>query len=296
MDGTVLRHGFRLAPQPPPPVPAAEAYADAALAASAASMPGVRALRDIAWGPEPWQRLDLFLPEAPPASPCPVLVFLHGGGWVSGYKEWCGFMAPGVLAAGAILAAPTYRLAPAHRYPVFLRDSLEALAALRALVASHGGDPERLLLSGHSAGGHLAALMGLRADLALAAGIPPGAIRGVLPVSGILDLRHPAPLPGSLEAMVYNTVLARAEEDAEASPLHWAARARIPFHLAWGARDTDRVRRSNQHMAAELEQAGQLLSADCHEELDHFGTHLVLRDPGHPWYARLRSMIRRISP
>ncbi|MFT8243035.1 alpha/beta hydrolase [Roseomonas sp. BN140053] len=287
----IRRHGFLLAPQPAPPVAAAEAYADAALEASAAPMPGLVVQRDIAWGPGPWQRFDIFAPPGNVDARRPVLVFLHGGGWQSGYKEWCGFMAPTVAALGAVLVAPTYRLAPEHRFPAFLLDTLGALAALRGEVGRFGGDPDRLFLSGHSAGGHLAAMAALRPDLGEAAGLPRGVIRGALPLSGILDLHHPAPAPGSLEALVYENILTRPEDDAEASPVHWAAQASVPFFLAWGEHDTERVRRSNLLMAERLRAAGLPHGTACYPGLDHFGTHLALRDPSHPWYMELRRML-----
>ncbi|UFN49684.1 alpha/beta hydrolase fold domain-containing protein [Roseomonas sp. OT10] len=287
---TVLRHGFRLARQPDPPVPAALAYADAALAASAAPMQGLMALRDLRFGGAPWQSFDLFGPH-PDGTARPVLVFLHGGGWVSGHKEWCGFLAPGAAAAGALLAAPTHRLAPEHRLPTQLGDLIAALRAIRERVGPFGGDPDRLLLAGHSAGGHLVSLAALRPEALSAGGVDPGAIRGLLPVSAILDLVHPDPAPGSLEAMVYSTVLADPAEDAASSPLRLADRLRVPLHLSWGASDTPRVLRSNPAMAEALRGTPWLRGAEAGAGLDHFGTHLALRDPSHPWFGALRRMI-----
>jgi acetyl esterase/lipase len=283
-------HGFTLAAQPPFPVPAAAGYSDAALAASAGPFPGVRAERDIAWGPQPWQRFDIFSPAGAPAKKRPVLVFFHGGGWQNGYKEWCGFMAPAVAALGGVLVASTYRLAPEHRFPAAVLDCLAALKAACAAVPQHGGDPERLFVAGHSAGGHLAAMTALRPDLV--DGVQP--IKAVLPVSGILDLRHPDPRPGSLEAMVYERVLARPRDDTEASPACWADRARVPFILSWGQNDTDRVRASNRLMAERLAAAGAPHETHIFPGLDHFATHLVLRDPAHPWYATLGRLMETL--
>jgi acetyl esterase/lipase len=221
-----------------------------------------------------------------------VVVFLHGGGWTNGYKEWCGFVAPAVTALGAVLVAPRYRLAPDHRFPACLHDVLAAVAAARDLLPRFAGDPDRLVLAGHSAGGHLVALAALRPDLARAAGLPDGVVRGVLPISGILDLVHPAPPPGSLEERVYTQVLARPEDDHDASPVSFAARAAMPFFLAWGEHDTERVQRSNRQMAERMSRAGVAHATCCYPGLDHFATHLVLRDPAHPWYGALSRMLR----
>jgi acetyl esterase/lipase len=280
---------FELAPQMPLPFPAAVAFAEEALRRSAGPWPGVAEYRDLAFGPEPWQRYDLFAP-AKRAAPRDVIVFLHGGGWTNGYKEWCGFMAPAVVATDAVLVAPTYRLAPEFRYPVWLDDSFAALAAIRRDVARFGGDPDRLFVAGHSAGGQIAALLALRSDRWAAYAIPAGAMCGCAPVSAILDLHHPDPAPGSLEARVYEMVLQRPDQDREASPLTWLGAATVPFSLAWGERDTERVRRSNERAAALLRDSGTTSIARCFDGLDHFQTQLALDDPAHEWYQNLRRL------
>jgi arylformamidase len=284
---TQIVHGFTLEDQPPFPHPAAAAYSDRALELSARPQPGITAHRDIAYGSGTWQRLDVFTPENASAK-SPVLVFLHGGGWMTGYKEWGGLMAPGVIASGAILVAPTYRFAPAHRFPVFLEDCLDAMAAIRERIATFDGDPDRIFVSGHSAGGHLAAMVALRRDLW--AGRVSG-LRGALPVSAILDLAHPDPAPGSLEEAVYLHILAKAEDDVAASPVSLVDQADVPFSFAWGEHDTERVRRSNTLMDERMSAAGKAHESICYPGLDHFGTHLALADPAHPWYASLRRML-----
>jgi acetyl esterase/lipase len=284
-----MRAPFVLAPQPPLPVAAAVAFAEEALRRSLGPWPGVIEHRDRAFGPEPWQRFDVFAP-AEAAGPLDVVVFLHGGGWTNGYKEWCGFMAPAVTAAGAMLVAPTYRLAPEFRYPVWLEDSFAALAAIRGDVASFGGDPDRLFVGGHSAGGQIAMLLALRSDLWPAYDLPATAIRGCCPVSAILDLHYPDPLPGSLEARVYELVLHHPSQDRAASPLSWLDAAGVPTLLMWGGRDTERVRRSNEDAVARLAERRKPCLARCYPELDHFQTQLALGDPAHDWYRALREL------
>jgi acetyl esterase/lipase len=279
---------FALAPQPPLP-PLAVAFADEALRRSSGGWPNVIEHRDRAFGSEPWQRFDVFAP-ATAHGPLDVIVFLHGGGWTNGYKEWCGFMAPAVTAAGALLVAPTYRLAPQFRYPVWLDDSFAALAAIRRGVSAFGGNPDRLFLAGHSAGGTIAALLALRSDLWPGYGLPEHAIRGCAPVSGILDLHHAAPALGSLEARVYEAVLKDPSDDRAASPINWLAGSSVPLFLMWGERDTERVRRSNERAVAMLEQREKPFRARCYAELDHFQTQLALSDPAHDWYRVLREL------
>jgi arylformamidase len=283
-----LIHGFLLDEQPPAPHPAAAAYSDIALQLSAQSHPGIVAHRDIAWGDAPWQRFDVFAPEQS-KGPLPVLIFMHGGGWMSGYKEWSGLMAPGVIASGAILVATSYRLAPAHRLPTIIDDCIEAVAAVRARAAEFGGDASRLYTSGHSAGGHLAAMVALRDDLWQ--GRLGHELRGILPISGILDLHHADPQPGSLEEIAYLKVLQRPQDDVSSSPVSFAAQSKIPIVLAWGSADTERVQRSNELMAWLLEKAKVPFEVCRFEGADHFQTHLALADPHHPWYAAFRRLL-----
>lgn len=92
-------------------------------------------------------------------------------------SDYVTFMAPHVVALGMVLVAPSYRLAPAHPLPAALDDGLALLKALGSSIAGLGGAPDRLYLSGHSAGGHLAALTALRVADRLKAGVPEHAIR-----------------------------------------------------------------------------------------------------------------------
>ena len=108
------------------------------------------------YGDDPYQSLAIFRPEHASGE---VLVFFHGGGWTNGYKEWMVFMAPAFLAQGITFVSAGYRLAPQHRFPTALGDCADALAWVHQHIDEHGGDPARLFVGGHSAGGHYAALL-----------------------------------------------------------------------------------------------------------------------------------------
>jgi triacylglycerol lipase len=118
---------------------------------------GGEAIRDIAYGDDERHRLDLYLPLNA-GGPAPVVVFLHGGGFIRGDKadrEQVGhyFSRHGVLAI-----VPNYRLGPRHRWPAGAQDVSSVLAWARANVAAHGGNPDHIVLAGESAGAaHVAA-------------------------------------------------------------------------------------------------------------------------------------------
>ena len=280
---------FDLEEQPPLPFQAADDYARLVLDWSSEVPEGVLMRRDLAYGPHRRQRYDVFAP--PGATSAPILIFFHGGGWTNGYKEFTGFMAPAVTRLGMILVAPSYRLAPADPLPAAFDDGLSVLRVIAATAADFGGDPDRMYLSGHSAGGHLAALTALRHEARLHAGLSPQAIRGCLPISGIMDLHHSAPPPGSLEERVYTWVLERDTDDGVMSPICWTAGNTVPMLLSHGSRDSERVMRSNARLEALLALQPAPVERIVENERDHFQTHLDLHDPAHPWYGRLSKLV-----
>lgn len=281
----------QLPAQPPLPFQAATDYAHTVLSWTAAVPERLIRRRNVAYGVQGGQRYDVYGEPGPAL--LPALVFWHGGGWTHGHKEWCAFMAEPVAQLGIRLVTPGYRLAPAHPLPAALQDSQQMLAHLAANAHDLGIDPAQLYLAGHSAGGHLALLTALRHPHQRLHNVKfTGSIRACLPISGILDLHHPAPPAGSLEERVYTDVLANPLDDAAMSPICWAAGNQLPIHLSHGDADSERVIRSNQRMAALL--ALQPCRTQLHGEAqqDHFQTHLALRHANAPWYARLRHLLQ----
>jgi arylformamidase len=274
------------------PFQAAEHYAQLVMGWAQEPLPDdVVTTRALAYGSDRLHRYDVYAPAG--ARNAPVLVFWHGGGWTNGYREYVHFMAPHVTRLGMLLVAPSYRLAPLNPLPATLDDAFALLQALQDSIAGLGGAPDRLYLSGHSAGGHIATLTALRSSGQEHARLPANAIRACLPISGIMDLYHPTPPAGSLEERVYTMVLRDPSEDAVMSPLCWTVGNAVPMLLTHGTRDSERVIRSNGRLRALL----QLQPAGVHcvveVDLDHFQTHTMLRDADHPWYARLHQFIQK---
>ena len=279
--------------QAPLPFAAAVEYARTAMAWAREPLPAsVAVAADQHYGPHRLQRFDVYAPQG--ARAAPVLVFWHGGGWTNGYRQWVRFMAPVVTRLGLVLVAPSYRLTPEHPLPAAVQDARDVLAALSQRLPQWGGAPDRLYLSGHSAGGHLAAMTAVGCARELQGAPAAGAVRACLPISGIMDLHASNPAPGSLEERVYTHVLRGldASQDGVFSPLCWTAGLRLPFDLAVGERDSERVRHSNRRMRALLEAQHAPVSFQELPGRDHFDTHLDLRDPDHPWYRRLMERVR----
>lgn len=123
---------------------------------------GGEVVREIAYGEDERHRLDVYLPLGA-AGPAPVVVFLHGGGFIRGDKADRDHVGHYFSRNGVLAVLPNYRLGPRHRWPAGAEDVAAALAWTRAHVAAHGGDPEHIVLAGESAGAaHIAAATLLR--------------------------------------------------------------------------------------------------------------------------------------
>lgn len=269
---------------------AANAYAATALARSRAAARAHLRAYDIRYGPDPWQSLDIYAPQGDHGRDLPVLVFLHGGGWTKGYKEWAGFMAPAMVDLPALLVSVSYRLAPAVRHPAPLDDTLDALAWIHRHIEHHGGRPGSLLVGGHSAGGHLAALATMRHDLWPARGMPANLIRACLPLCTTFDFREE-----HREALLGTLFEDEAAAD-DAAPLKHLARVRgaslSRFLIAWGEADLLRVRETSAEMVEALLGLGSAVERMVFPGTDHFEAHLATGDADHPWTRRVRQLLR----
>jgi arylformamidase len=150
----------------------------------------VRVEQDIPYGPdkdtEPLRKLDLYLPRGEKGFP--VLFYVHGGSWTRGDKR--SFDRQGRLFAknGIGVVAINYRLSPGVKHPEHIKDVARAFAWTHKNIARYGGDPEQLFVSGHSAGGHLVALLATDERYLKAEGLSLKAIRGAIPISGVYVL------------------------------------------------------------------------------------------------------------
>jgi arylformamidase len=199
---------------------------------------GTRVLADIAYGPDPRQRFDVYIP--PDAGNAPVLFLVHGGGWRRGWKDHPGLIpnkAAYWLPKGYILVSTGYRLVPDADPMAQARDIARALAAAQKQASAWGGDPNRFVLMGHSAGAHLVALLGADPALAKPFGVH-RSLGAVLLDSGALDVvrimrspRHPRLFD---EAFGEDPAFWRA-----ASPQHRLTAAALPMLAVCSTRRPD---------------------------------------------------------
>ncbi len=188
-----------------------------AWSADARRAPGV--LTDVAYGHGPGETLDLFLPpRRAGAGLAPVMVFIHGGYWRSLDKADHSFVAKPFVEQGAVVVVPNYALCPAVTIPDIAVQMVRALAWTWHHIATHGGDPDRITVAGHSAGGHLAAMLLGALWPQWDADLPATVVRNALSISGLFDLEPLRHTPFLQESLRLTPAQVR-----KASPAGWPA-------------------------------------------------------------------------
>lgn len=188
---------------PRPHIPDHMAIFERWRSASALARTQAGVVLDVPYGDDASETLDLFAPTVPTApGGAPVLVFIHGGYWRSLDKSDHSFVAPSFSADGALVVLPNYALAPAVTVEHITLQMARALAWVWRHAAEHGGDPRRIVVAGHSAGGHATAMMLSCRWKQLADDLPPNLVTRGLALSGLYDLeplRHTGFLQPTLQ-------------------------------------------------------------------------------------------------
>ena len=222
-----------------------------------ASAPPAPGTRELAYGADPKQRLDLLVPSD--STRAPLLLFVHGGGWSIGDKRTgAGAKAAHFTEAGWAFASVNYRLVPQATVEQQGADIAAAIAWARSNAARHGLDPEKVVLMGHSAGAHLVALVGTDPRYLAAAGVPLGAVKGVILLDGAgYDIAGQMAQPGNAAAGMYDAAFGKdvARQNALSPTLHAAVPNASNWLILPVARRADSTAQSNA-LAAALSKAG----------------------------------------
>ncbi|HEY0107829.1 MAG TPA: alpha/beta hydrolase [Rhizomicrobium sp.] len=228
---------------------------------------GYRLLADQPYGPEPRQRMDIFVPHGL-AGPAPVLLFFYGGSWQSGSKSFYRAFGQAFAAQGIVTAVADYRLYPEIRYPAFLEDGALAVRSLRARASALGGDPARLFVSGHSAGAYIAAMLGVNASYLKAVGLSPDALRGVIGLAGPYDFL-PLADPVLIDIFGGGRVMAT-------QPIKHVTGGAPAMLLAHGTADKTVGAGNSRRMAKRLAEAGNRVDLIEYKGIGHLGIVLSL--------------------
>ena len=195
---------------------------------------------NVAYGSHPLETMDIFFSDQPNA---PLLVFIHGGYWQGSDKSQFSHIADGFVQAGVATAVVNYALAPDVDMDEIVRQNHNALAWIWRNATDFGFNPKKIYVCGHSAGGHLAALLAATDWAIFDQDLPSQLINGICAVSGIFDLEP-------IRLCYLNEVLGMdAEVSKRNSPIYNLPDKPMPLILAVGELETDEFHRQTQIFA-----------------------------------------------
>lgn len=226
------------------------------------------------YGSDPAQKLEMIVPadNAGRKGPLPIVVFIHGGGWRSGDPHDYRFIARALVPQGYAVVLAGYRLYPKAQFPGMLEDGAAALRWVADNAAKHGGDPQRVVLMGHSAGAYNAVMLGLDQRWLAARGLDANALRGVVGLAGPYDF-YP------FDSAATKLSFGKAPNPEETQPVAHARAGGPPLLLVHGTADT-RVRpRNSVGLARTMTRAGAPTQAVLLDGVTHEGLIMLFARP-----------------
>ncbi|ADB15999.1 Alpha/beta hydrolase fold-3 domain protein [Pirellula staleyi DSM 6068] len=193
-------------------------------------------------------KLDLYLPTG--EKNFATLVWFHGGGLTAGSKDeaFTTKLATSWAEAGIAVVAVNYRLSPKATYPAYIDDAAASLHWTLEHIAEQGGDPSRIYLGGHSAGGYLAAIVGLSESVQKRHAIASDSIAGIIPVSGQMMTHYQIRIERGLTK--FNVIA------DEAAPIYHARKSTPPMLVIYADRDMASRAEENAFFVSTIEAAG----------------------------------------
>ncbi len=204
--------------------------------------------------------LDVYAPKV--ADNAPVVVFLYGGSWESGKRRWYRFVGEALASNGVIAVIPDYRKYPKVKFPAFMQDAAQAVAWTRDHAAQFGGNPKSIFVMGHSAGGHIAALLATDARYLKAVDMVPRDLAGVIGLAGAYDF-----LPYvENEADIFGNT-PRGRHDSQ--PVNFVSGNEPPMLLLQGEDDDEVKPRNAESLAARLHEKHEPVTLKIYRDVGH---------------------------
>ena len=234
---------------------------------------GKQIASNVAFGQDPRQTLDVYGPAAQAkTAKLPVIVFIYGGSWASGSKSDYGFAGAALAAKGFITVLPDYRLVPKVVFPEFVSDAAFAMRWVQDNIEALGGDPNRIVLMGHSAGAYNAMMIALDQRYLAQAGVKPSIIKGVVGMAGPYDF-YPFDVDATKQAF------GQFPDPAQTQTVTYARKDAPPILLLTAEADTTVNPRNARSLTARLNTAGAKVTNKIYPDLGHVGILLSLSKP-----------------
>lgn len=197
------------------------------------------------------------------AAAAPVVVFFYGGAWRSGNKRLYRYVIKALARRGYVAVVPDYRIYPQVRYPCFLEDAALAVRWAKDNAKRLGGDPDKLFLSGHSAGAHIAAMLALDVRWLHAVGLSPGRdVAGLIGLAGPYDFL-------ALQDDVVKQVFGDRDRP-ETQPASHVGPGAPPALLLTGSNDRLVDAGTTARLAARLREAGNVVTVRAYPGIGHY--------------------------
>lgn len=237
---------------------------------------------DVPYGPAHGERANVY---AAPKADAPILVFIHGGYWQRLDKNDFDYVAAPFVTAGAAVVNVNYTLAPRATIDEIVRQVRAAIAWTWREAKSFNGDPARIHVAGHSAGGHLTAMAALTRWEGFAPGLPPDVVKSAVAISGLYELepvRH---------TYLNDTLKLDAAAARRNSPALFVRKDAAPLALAVGSGETPEFLRQQRDFAKALAKAGAASEAVEIAGRHHFDVIHDLAEPGTKLHSTLRARL-----
>lgn len=233
----------------------------------------VRAIAGVDFAPGTQLGLDVWRPLGKVDRPKPVIVFFYGGAWVKGRRQDYGFVAKAFAARGYVVVIPDYRKVPSVHFPTYIEDGARAVRWVHDHISQYGGDPRKIILVGHSAGGYIAMMLALDGHYLADAGLPPDAVRAVVGLAGPYDF-YPFDSQRAVDAM------GNAPDPNSTQPIRFARKDAPPMLLMTGMNDEEVRPRNAVALANRERQVGNTTTVlTTYPGLNHTDLVMALSKP-----------------
>lgn len=216
--------------------------------------------------------LNIWTPQNAETKPLPVIVFIYGGGWRDGAKDQYAFTGRALASRGYIVVLPDYRLFPKTRFPGFLEDSAKALAWVDDNIGQHGGDTQRIFLSGQSAGAYNAMMLALDPQWLGREGKSPDLIRGVAALAGPYDF-YP------FDSETTKQSFGDYPDPGMTQPVNFVRADAPPLWLSTGTDDTQVRPRNSRTLRDKILEAGGKAEYVEYPDVDHLDIMMAVAKP-----------------